>query len=642
MVRILTKLSIFKSLKGLNIMKNFCLALLASSLIFGCASPEKEKPTAEMKHQQANDVHSFAKPEEAKVTHLDLVANVDFDSRQISGLATYDIWTADDAKEIILDIDGLVIEDVMVDGETVEYSIGDEIEMLGQPLSIPVSATSKQVSIKFASSPSATALFWAEPEQTYGKEWPFLFTQSQAILARTWLPCQDSPGIRFTYTAEVTVPEGLMALMSAENPTEKNADGVYSFEMDQAIPAYLMALAVGDIAFESVGARTGVYAEPGQLEAAAYEFGQMEDMLLAAEELYGPYAWDRYDLIVLPPSFPFGGMENPRLTFCTPTIIAGDRSLTALVAHELAHSWSGNLVTNATWDDFWLNEGFTVYFERRIMEAVYGKDYAEMLASLGYRDLKGTLEDLSDDPKDTHLKLDLEGRNPDDGMTDIAYEKGYLMLRTIEHKVGRERFDKFLRTYFNKFAFKVMDTEQFVEYMNENLFKGDVELAQELAVKEWIYGPGIPDNAYLPDPSRFTKVEQAIEDWDNGTIEASEINIEGWTSQEWQHFISTLPEDVSKKQMQNLEETFKFSESGNSEILAAWFKLSIKKGFTAVDDKVEAFLVKVGRRKFLTPLYRAMVEAGRKDWALEIYEKARPGYHAVSTQTMDELLGYEA
>ncbi|HIO59490.1 MAG TPA: aminopeptidase, partial [Flavobacteriales bacterium] len=416
--------------------------------------------------KRATDHHSYSKPEVAVVKHLDWSAIVDFDSRIISATASYDINTSNTADEIIFDIRELDIESITVDGVKSTFTIGEEQEFIGSPLKISITPDAKKVSISYKTQPGADAFLWVEGEN------PFLFTQSQAILARTWIPCQDSPGIRFTYNASVDVPKGLMALMSAVNPTTKTDDGHYDFVMDQPIPSYLLALAVGDVEFRSVGEHTGVYATPDLIDAAEYEFAEMEDLLVAAESLYGKYAWERYDLLVLPAAFPFGGMENPRLTFATPTIIAGDRSLVSLVAHELAHSWSGNLVTNSTWDDFWLNEGFTVYFEQRIMESVYGRDISEMLASLSYRGLVNEVSVIMDlNPNDTHLRLHLQGRNPDDGMTAIAYDKGYLFLRMIEETVGRSEFDSFIAEYFSKHAFTVMDTDNFIEYLEDNLLQ---------------------------------------------------------------------------------------------------------------------------------------------------------------------------
>src|SRR6185437_10119480 len=322
----------------------------------------------------------------------------------------------------------------------VQHTLDSPIQFLGSRLNIPINDNSLNVTVFYKTGKNATALQWLNPQQTHDKTHPFLYTQSESIFARTWVPCPDGPGIRFTYTARVTVPKGLMALMSAENTQQVSDSGIYHFKMDNPIPAYLMALAVGDVAFRSIDNRTGVYAEPGMVDKVRWEFEDVGKMVSTAEKLYGPYRWGRYDVLVLPPGFPIGGMENPRLTFATPTVIAGDRSLVSLVAHELAHSWSGNLVTNATWDDFWLNEGFTDYFERRIMEALKGNDYSDMLWDLGYQDLVDNVNELGPTSKDTWLKLDLKGRDPDDGLTDIPYEKGSHFLKLIENSVGRDRF----------------------------------------------------------------------------------------------------------------------------------------------------------------------------------------------------------
>ncbi|MBL7983803.1 MAG: aminopeptidase, partial [Flavobacteriales bacterium] len=416
------------------------------------------------------DKHSYADPTQAVITHLDLDIRVDMATRTISGKAMYDLERKK-GKTVVFDTDGLTIDSVtLTDGTPVPFNLGDST-FLGRALTVELPDSADRISIAYRCGQGARALQWLSPEQTADKRNPFLFTQGQAILTRTWIPVQDSPGIRFTYAAKVTVPSHLMALMSAENPQERSPDGVYRFRMDKPIPAYLVALAVGDLEFKPIDARTGIYAEPSVIEKAAWEFADMGKMVTAAESLYGPYRWGRYDVIVLPPSFPFGGMENPMLTFATPTIIAGDRSLTALIAHELAHSWSGNLVTNATWDDFWLNEGFTVYFEHRISEMLYGKDYNDMTSLLGHQDMLATIQELEGGrhPEDTRLKLDLVGRDPDDGMTDVAYEKGCGLLRVLENKVGREKFDAFLRGYFDRFAFQSMTTEAFIAYLDQEL-----------------------------------------------------------------------------------------------------------------------------------------------------------------------------
>ncbi len=603
-----------------------------------------QKTTGEVKTISHPDRHTYAKPD-AVITHLYLDVDVNFDLEIIEGVASFDIRTSHDASQLILDTKNLDIRKVTIsDGaDPVQFSLGEPHQHMGQALTIPITPVTQKVQIHYQTTAGAEALQWLNPIQTADKTDPFLFTQSQAILARSWIPIQDSPGIRFTYSARVTVPPGLMALMSAENPTQTNENGEYTFQMNQPIPAYLMALSVGNVTFAPIGQRTGVYAEPSVIEAAIYEFGEMEDMLVAAERLYGPYRWVRYDLIILPPSFPFGGMENPRLTFATPTIIAGDRSLTSLVAHELAHSWSGNLVTNATWDDFWLNEGFTVYFEQRIMEELFGRSYAEMLAQLSKNALEDDIEEFIAGGKadDTKLKLDLNGRNPDDGVTSVPYDKGYLFLRWIEESVGREKFDSFLKQYFAKKAFQVMTTESFLEYLKTQLFE-----AQELeydsgAVNVWVYGQGLPANCPNPSSGRFELVTAKL----NSMISGAPVTADGtkeWSSHEWLFFITSLPQGMTPQKMKELDDVFEFTASSNSEIAAAWLEKAISVKYEAAYPRLEEFLVQTGRRKFLVPLYSAMVRTDEgKEMALNIYQKARSNYHFVSTNTIDDLLEWK-
>ena len=582
------------------------------------------------------DLHSFSEPHHVVTTHLDLDVEVDFEKEIISGKARYEIKNLTGHNQLVLDVNGLEIEKVTIDNKASSFQLGYQDSILGQPLIIDVDEDTKAVSIFYKTGADAKALQWLNPKQTAGKKYPFLFTQSQAILARTWLPCQDSPGVRFSYTAKVKVPKDLLAIMSAENPTEKITDGEYKFKMNQAVPAYLMALGVGDLVFESLGEQTGVYAEPSVIKKASYEFSETQKMLEIAEMMYGKYAWDRYDMLVLPPSFPFGGMENPRLTFVTPTILAGDRSLTSLVAHELAHSWSGNLVTNKTWDDFWLNEGFTVYFERRIMEKLEGREYADMLSLLGKQDLEHEVSALGHFHKDTHLKLDLSGRDPDDGFTDIAYEKGFFLLRLIEETVGRKQFDVFLKKYFTTHAFKVMDTEAFVTYINNNLLDSQPKLKEKIRLEEWIYSPGIPDNCPKVNSIKFDAVEGAIKSFKKG-YPLVNIKTQGWSSHEWLHFLRHLPEDLDRNDLQKLDQAFGFTSSGNSEVLNAWFQLTIPSGYMQADKDLEGFLLTVGRRKFLKPLYEALYKKDPEK-AKRIYKKARDNYHTVTIQTLDAIV----
>lgn len=622
----------------MRIINTFALLVLTLTF-FSCArdtttSTKKSQAILDMK--RATDFHSFSKPDEAIVNHLEWDAHVNFDKRTIDATATYSITTSKEAEHIILDIRELNISSVLVDGNEASYEIGEKMPFIGSPLVINITPETKEISIKYSTQPGADALLWVEGEN------PFLFTQSQAILARTWIPCQDSPGVRFTYNAAVKVPADLMALMSAENPTAKNERGFYEFKMQQPIPSYLMALAVGNVEFRSVGEHTGVYATPDLIDAAEYEFSEMEGLLVAAEALYGKYRWERYDLLVLPAAFPFGGMENPRLTFATPTIIAGDRSLVSLVAHELAHSWSGNLVTNSTWDDFWLNEGFTVYFEQRIMEAVYGREISEMLACLSYQGLVDEVDEIMDlNPNDTHLRLHLKDRNPDDGMTAIAYDKGYMFLRMLEETVGREIFDNFLKTYFTKHAFRVMDTDNFISYMNTNLLSSN-ELKAATRTSEWIDGEGLPSNCPEVKSDRIENVDKAVDEWSAGNLTSQDLDWENWLYQERYRFLTNLGEEVTLDQITELNELYSISSTCNNEVLFAWLEQAVKKQHTQSYERLESFLVNVGRRKFLTPLYRAMKDSGQTDMAMDIYyNKARKNYHSVATATMDELLPQE-
>lgn len=636
-------------------MRPFTYLFLLSLLFFTACSENDSKdaqkksdepvteqpPTTDQAPQEVKDPHSFGNIHEVYCEHLDLTMDVDFDTKTITGIAQYDININEEVDTMVFDTRKITIDSIVLgNGESTGFRLGEYDELLGTPLYVEISPETEQLSIHYKTSPESDALQWLSPEQTAGKEHPYLFTQGQAILTRTWIPCQDSPLRRITYDAHVTVPSDLMAVMSASNPTAKSDDGTYDFSMEQPIPIYLMALAVGDLAFEPIGERTGVYSEPSMIDAAANEMADMEKMLVAAEKLYGEYLWDRYDVIVLPPSFPFGGMENPRLTFATPTIIAGDRSLVSLIAHELAHSWSGNLVTNATWNDFWLNEGFTVYFENRIMEELYGKDYADMLMLLNEQGLRSEIAEMNKEGKkqDTYLKLRLAERNPDEAMTAITYDKGAFFLRMLEDKAGRERFDAFLSSYFQDKRFTNVTTEDFLAYLDENLIK---KHDLDVNVDEWVYGPGLPDSHVPIESDRFNKVDAAIASFYEGTPAKDIVNPE-WSTHEILHFIGNIKEETTVEQMAELNKAFGFCASGNSEIFAAWAVKAIQRGYNDCRPEIRTFLTNVGRRKFLTPIYKALASTEEgKAFAMDVYSNARQNYHSVSTGTIDDILGYK-
>lgn len=613
--------------------KYLFIALILIITFFGCTKNQKNDNFLN------KDAHSYANFNDVRIKHLKLDLRVDFSDKTLDGKVDISIENYTKAKQLILDSKDLTIHKVLLeDSIQTSFSLGEKSEVFGQPLTVEVEPSTKVVSVYYTTSPDAEALQWLTPEQTLGKVHPFLFSQSQAILARSWVPCQDGPGVKFTYEATIKTDLNLIALMSAENGTTKNENGVYTFKMDQPISSYLLALTVGDLAFASTGRNSGVYAEPAMLEKSVWELNSMQSMIDSAEKLYGPYAWERYDVVILPPSFPFGGMENPRLTFATPTIIAGDRSLVALIAHELAHSWSGNLVTNETWNDFWLNEGFTVYFEQRIMEKIFGKPYEEMLTKLGMGELEATLKNLINEgnSEDTHLYLDLDGRNPDDGLTDVAYEKGRFFLQKLESVVGRERFDLFLKNYFEENKFKPMNTERFIANLNEHLLTPEEE--QAVNINAWVYGPGLPDNALIPYSEELDRVESSIAQYNNNQIKAEEIDISGYTTHHWLYFLRGL-KNLDSIKMHELDQNFNFTQTGNSEIACDWFKHCIDHQYEEAFPALNDFLIRVGRRKFLTPLYTRLAKSPQnKAWAKEVYQTARNGYHSVSYNTIDEVL----
>jgi aminopeptidase N len=618
-----------------------CAAALLATI--GCRYEQSSGSAATAAPPAASelDVHSYSTPSKIVVKHLSLDLTADFETRQLRGTAALTLDNKAGVDTLVLDTRDLDIRGVTLgDGTETTWKLGEDRPYHGRPLEIVVAPDTTLVTVEYATSPDAAAVQWLSPEQTADGEHPFLFTQSQSILARSWVPCQDTPSVRMTYDATITVPKGLLALMSAENPTETNDTGVYTFDMPQAIPSYLLALAIGKIEFRALDERNGVYAESPVIEKAAAEFEDTPAMMEAAEELYGPYRWGRYDIIVLPPSFPFGGMENPRLTFATPTILAGDKTLVSLVAHELAHSWSGNLVTNATWGDFWLNEGFTSYFELRIMEAVYGREDSEMLALISYMNLVDVVEELGEASPDTHLYIDVaRDRDPDDAGSDIAYEKGYYFLRLVEETVGRERFDTFLRGWFESHAFRSATTSDFVSYLNEELLDSNPEWAEAIDVDAWVYGPGIPANIRKAESPRFDAVDAQIEALSNGTP-ASELDTRRWTTQEWRRFVANLPSDLTREQMAELDAAFGFSRTGNSEVFALWAVESIKREYKPAYPAIESFLTGMGRRKFLGPIYGelAKTEEGLA-FARKIYEKARPTYHPLSVDAVDRIVG---
>ncbi len=601
--------------------------LAAMIVLAGCAPKiEEVKPAV----NYVKDVHSYARPAEARVLESDLDLWVDFDKKVLRGSVTHKIEGKD---KIVLDTKDLKISrvDLSADGLSfaqAKFQLGTADKILGAPLEIELTSGTRYVRVSYETSPTAVALQWLEASQTAGKNAPFLYTQGQPIYTRSWIPLQDSPAVRITYKAHIHTQPNFFAVMSATNDQKSAAPtGDYRFEMTQPIPPYLIALAVGELQFRMIGARTGVYTERSTLAAAAKEFEDLENMVRAAEQLYGTYRWERYDLLILPPGFPIGGMENPRLTFATPTIIAGDKSLVSLVSHELAHSWSGNLVTNATWSDFWLNEGFTVYVERRIQEQLYGRQRSDMEFVIEVGELKQEMATLK--PEDQKLHVDLTGRDPEEGVTLVPYVKGALMLRAIENEVGREKFDAFIRGYFDNFAFQSITTEMFEKYLAEKL------PGLKLNVKEWIYQPGLPASTPQLESTLLQNVDGALESWKQG----KPIDTKDWVAGQWLHFLRGLPANLTVAQMTKLDADYKFTKTGNSEVLDAWLILAIRHKYAPANQALEDFLSRVGRQKFIKPLYAELAKTPEgKTRAKALFDKNKTAYHPIAAAAIEALL----
>jgi len=583
------------------------------------------------------DPHSYYDAAQPKARRLRLKLNVDFGAKRLHGEVALEFGKA---IEGVLDLDtkGLEIRSVQVPGHgPIPWELGELDAILGQRLRLEVPQGSQEIAITYTTGAEAMALQWLDPEQTEGKVAPFLFSQCQQIHARTMVPCQDTPVARIAYHAEVTVPEGLTAVMSA-GPAGDEATGdgrhTFRFNMPQPIPSYLMALAVGRLEARDLSPRARVWAEPETVAAAAWEFAGVEDMILKAEGLFGAYPWDRYDMLVLPPSFPYGGMENPRMTFLTPTLLAGDRSLVDVVAHELAHSWTGNLVTNASMEHFWLNEGFTVWAERRILRILHGEDAATLGWAMGQKALEDSLERFKQEPHLTKLRLHLEGIDPDDAFSSIPYEKGARLVAALEREVGEDRFLRFLRDYMDAFRFTSITTEQFCAFAEAQL-PGALEA---VGASAYLDQPGMPDSAPQFHSVQLDKLTVLGESWGDGG-RPSAHQIASWKPSELLVYLQKLPRQLSVQDCAWLDEHFQLMGRGNHEILVEWLTLAAAADYEPAFPRIREVLLRVGRMKYLRPLYGALGRSPRtRALAREIFAAASPGYHGLSRRVVASVL----
>jgi aminopeptidase N len=591
----------------------------------------------------AADPHSYAQPDVVRVTHLDLDLKLDFTKRELDGQATLKLdWKNPKARSLVLDTRDLKIasiEAVAADGKTspLKYALAKRDKQLGSKLTIQAPKHPGQVRIVYTTVPEASGLQWLTPAQTADKKLPFMFSQSESIHARSWVPLQDSPAIRFTYKAHVSAPKEVRVAMSALNDARHPLDGDFSFEQPHPIPSYLLAIAAGDLQVKETGPRSAIYAEPSIVGKAAHEFEDTEKLIETTEKLYGPYAWGRYDILVLPPSFPYGGMENPNMTFATPTVLVGDKSLVSLVSHELAHSWSGNLVTSAAWRDIWLNEGFTTYVQGRITEAVYGKALADEEALLSARGLQKDLPDLPANLQ--KLAPDPHGIGADDSLSDVPYSKGSWFLRTLEQRYGRDVFDAYVKGYFAHFAFQSITTEQMLDYLKPNLIDKYPGKMSWDEVKEWVYEPGVPKNAPLPDSPRFSAIDKERADFLAGTLDASKLDAKGWNTQEWMYFLDRLPDVAPLDKLKQLDAAWHLTGTPNAEIGMRWYSHAIAAGDKDVWPAAAEHMTRIGRLYLTLPLYKSLVATpDGHAFAQQVYDKAKAGYHPLTQQAVERVL----
>ncbi|QUN07284.1 M1 family metallopeptidase [Shewanella yunxiaonensis] len=590
------------------------------------------------------DEFSYANTQDVQTRHIDLQLTLDFTQKQIRGTTTLDLKWLHPKAPLILDTRDLTITKVEGltsngDWQPLKFTLAAKDPVLGQKLTIDTEALQpQQVRIAHLSSPDASGLQWLTAAQTLGKKQPFLFSQNEAIHARSWMPLQDTPSIRASYAATITAPKGLTVLMSADR--HPVSDTVTRFVMPQAIPSYLIAIAAGNLKFAAFDARSGVWAEPEQLKQAQYEFADTPKMIDTVEQRYGHYRWGRYDLLILPPSFPFGGMENPKLSFITPTLIAGDRSLVSVIAHELAHSWSGNLVTNACWRDIWLNEGFTSYVENRVVEDLYGVERAKMERTISYGELLKEIKDLP--VALTSLHPDLKGLDPDTSFSDIPYTKGQLFLVYLEQKFGRKHFDAFVKQYFAHFAFQSIDTETFENYLEQHLLSVYPGTVAKEEIDTWLYGEGMPASTPIPTSDSFKPVEAARTAWLAGSKKLNQLSTKDWNAQQWLHFLNQMPAKASANalslaQLQQLDQQFDFSHTGNDEIAFSWFSLALDYGDYAVKPALGEYLNRIGRLRLVKPLYEKLAASPEKAWGKQIFEQAKAAYHPLTISVIAPL-----
>jgi aminopeptidase N len=582
-----------------------------------------------------HDPHSYSDLHQGKIVHIDLRIQADFEAHILKIEADYRLAEPVNGS-LFLDTAGIELLQAKANGQDLHWEFDEQDNLLGERLHLEDLNAISSFSLVFNTSDQARALQWLPAVQTAGGEHPFLYSQCQAIHARSIFPCQDTPSVRFTFSAEVEVPRALTAVMAAEQVgvRESGESRVFQFKMPQPIPSYLFAIGVGNLDFRELGPRTGIYAEPELIEAAAWEFAENEAKIEEAEKLLGPYLWGRYDLLILPPSFPYGGMENPRLTFLTPTAILGNRGQTTLITHELAHAWTGNLVTNATWEDFWLNEGWTTYAETRITEVLEGVEFADLMAVYDEQRLFEVMQRVGMESVLTRLKVPSKGLDPDAATTIIPYYKGCFFLKECEYAVGRERFDAFIQKYMATYKFQSLTSEAFLEFL-----KGELpEVFEQVDVQEWIYEPGLTDERRRPQSALYDEVQDVLEAYKRG-IRPTEEQVEGWHRYQILSFLQALPKQIPVEDCKYLEEVLDLEGKNDAAHYSYFYATCINSGYKEILPDVEEYLGRNGRMLYVLYIFRAMIAS---DWAKaharRILDQGSERQHKITVHVVNKLL----
>lgn len=585
------------------------------------------------------DPNSYSRPDQVVVKELHLDWQVDFTRQVVAGFVLLTVECVQDGHDLILDTRDLVIKSVQDadSSKALSHILGEAHPNFGAPLSITLPQSGSKtwkIKVEYETSPKCSALQWLSPEQTAGKRHPYVFSQCQAIHCRSLVPCQDTPAVKVKYSAEVRAPLGLTVLMSAlrEGQQQGEAHTTFKFSQPVPIPAYLLALAVGDLESRKVGPRSHVWSEKEFVDQAAYEFAETEVMLKAAEDVCGPYVWGQYDLLILPPSFPYGGMENPCLTFVTPTLLAGDRSLADVVIHEISHSWTGNLVTNSQWEHFWLNEGFTMFVERKIISRLSGEEARHFSAIGGWKDLADCIRTRGDTDPLTQLVPDLNGVDPDDAFSTVPYEKGHTLLWHLETLLGGSaKFEPFLKSYLDKFKYSSLKSGQFVEYLQE-YFKDQAEVLKQVDWQAWWATPGMPivtpkfnDTLAVP----CTALARRWVEWDPFSTKCpfNKEDLQALSPIQVRAFLAQLLEEapLSSEKVCHMEEAYGMSGRLNSEIRFRWLRLCLRAKWEECVNAALQFVTEQGRMKFVRPIYRDLYAwEEMRPRAIATFEKNRP------------------